>query len=199
MGDTFQTINDPADLSGYRATTGAAKRQLELEELGIAEQRRQFDVTQETLRPFLETATGALASQEALTGGLGPEAQAIAFDEIRRSPKYQSIVGAGADLVEGATGAIGESRSGDTSRDLSRINEAAFANEVGSQKAFLGGLTGQGPTVGLGLGGIGANAAGAIQQGYSNIGKAGIYASQLGTGQRQDFIESGLGLFGLYQ
>lgn len=62
---------------GARSASKAAKAQAKGVNSGIAEQRRQFDVTQQSMQPFTQTGKDALNQQRILLGlgGLDPSAQ----------------------------------------------------------------------------------------------------------------------------
>lgn len=60
---------------GAKAAKGAGKAQAQASEAAVAEQRRQFDISQQQLAPFRQAGLGALQQQLALLGlpGLQPE------------------------------------------------------------------------------------------------------------------------------
>ena len=92
---------------GADAAGDAAQAQLKGTEAATAEQRRQFDITQDQLSPFHEAGLGALQQQQALLGLLGPGQQDAALGSIAKSPAQQFIEERGQrQLLQGAS-AIG--------------------------------------------------------------------------------------------
>ena len=73
------TLGLVPDITGEDAATAANARIQAGTQAGIAEQRRQFDVTQETLRPSIEAGDLAREQQLALLGLSGTEAQQAAW------------------------------------------------------------------------------------------------------------------------
>lgn len=51
-----------------QAAKGAANTQAQAAAQGVAEQRRQFDITQESLQPFQQAGQQALTQQQAFLG-----------------------------------------------------------------------------------------------------------------------------------
>ena len=83
MGSVVKSVFGGGDGGASKA---AARAQQAGTEAGIAEQRRQFDITQQQFRPFREAGVRALGQQEQILGLQGPEQQAAAFQEFRESP-----------------------------------------------------------------------------------------------------------------
>ena len=80
-------IKDPLGIeAGEAAAKGAAAAQVAGTEAGIAEQRRQFDITQSGIKPFQEAGISALEQQRALLGIGGTEGREV--QQRRPSPGF---------------------------------------------------------------------------------------------------------------
>ena len=73
------------------AAEEAAALQAATTEKGLAETRRQFDITQANFEPIRQAGLGALESQQALIGLSGADAQQQAFTELQESPGQKFI------------------------------------------------------------------------------------------------------------
>lgn len=183
------------------AAQAAAQMQAATAQAGIEEQRRQFDLTQELLGPFVQAGVGgegvggALEAQQALLGLLGPEAQQTAISGLEGSPLFTSLVGQGEEaLLQGAS-ATGGLRGGNIQGALAQFRPAMLQQLIESQYGKLGGLTqlGQSSAVGVGAAGqaTGANIADLL--GQKGAALAGGIIGEGGTQARtfQDIV--GLG------
>lgn len=193
MGDTIAKIADPGDISGIRGGRAGRETQERLTRAGIEEQRRQFDITQQNLQPFLESAQLALGGHRQLLGLDGD----IDYAGLEASPIHQAIIGAGREQVLGAAGATGGPR-GDIDRALEGVNRQALAETIGRQHGYLGGLHQQGGRLGIGLGGLGAQSSAAQQGALANLGAQGVQQAALEAQQKQGLIGSAAGLIGLF-
>ena len=70
---------------GSQSADKAADAQSQSAAAGIAEERRQFDITQKQFQPFQEAGVAALAQQQALIGLGGQEAQQAAIAGLEQS------------------------------------------------------------------------------------------------------------------
>lgn len=122
----------------------AAGVQAEASEAGIAEQRRQFDISQEQAAPFREAGVAALGQQQALLGLSGIDAQQQAFQGLSESPGQQFIRQRQEKALLRNAAATGGLGGGNV---LSALNQqqAGFASQdIQNQFARLGQLSGQG-------------------------------------------------------
>ena len=169
----------------------AGRVQAEAAKAGIAEQRRQFDLTKELLSPFVqagaggEGVTGALPAQQALLGLLGPEAQQAAIAGLETSPTFGALARQGEEAILQSGSATGGLRGGNIQGALAQFRPQMLQQLIQSQLGNLGGLTqlGQSSASGVGAAGqaTGANIADLLaQQGAATaggiMGKAGAQA-----------------------
>lgn len=193
------------------AKTGAAA-QRESSQEAIAEQRRQFDITQEGLAPFREAGVGALQQQQALLGLLGEEQQQEAFAAFKESPGQKFLRERGQrSLLRGAS-AIGGLGGGNVRSALVQQGIGFAQQDFQNRFARLGQIAGQGQATALGMGQLGQATAGSIsgllsQQGLS-AQQAALQAGQARSsgilGRNQAFqsalggVFTGLGQSGLF-
>jgi len=145
-----------------RAADRAAGVQGEAADAGIAETRRQFDITQANLQPFLEAGTGALDQQQALLGLLGQEQQQAAFNAFQESPGQQFLRDRGQRALTRSAGAIGGLGGGNVREALVQQGVGFAQQDFGNFFNRLAGISGTGQQTGAQLGQFGAQAAGSI-------------------------------------
>lgn len=120
-------------LGAGEAQKRAAELQAQAAQSALGEQRRQFDIIQENLRPYREGGLQALERQQAL---LSPEAAQV----MRDSGAYQRAVEAGMNAVQGSGIPLGRQR-------LQALRERAGGlamQDFGGQFNRLGSLSGTG-------------------------------------------------------
>tara|TARA_R110000782_G_scaffold203609_1_gene292157 strand:- start:333 stop:1238 length:906 start_codon:yes stop_codon:yes gene_type:complete len=166
---------------GGNAAEDAATIQSQSADKGVAEQRRQFDITQKTLKPSIEAGTQALAIQQALLGFGSPEEQTAAMSDFNESPAQQFI----RQRQEKALVANASATGGLGGANIQTALQEQAANIAGSQYGEyynrLAGLSGTGQQAASTQGQLGANMASNIQQGYNASGQAqasGILGAQ---------------------
>jgi hypothetical protein len=174
--------HDQAKAAETAATVQGASAQQ-----GIDEQRRQFDLTQANLAPYMQAGTGALNHQLDLAGVNGPDAQAAAVQAIQAGPQFSSMLKQGENSILANASATGGLRGGNTQAALAQFSPQLLAQLVEQQYSRYGGLAGNGQSAASGLGQIGAGAANSISNLYGQQGAAtagGIMAngSQARTG-----------------
>ena len=162
------------------AASKAAGAQTQAAEMGIEEQRRQFDAVQEILKPYVTAGTGAisglqpyaeagapaLAQQQALLGLQGPEAQRAAIAGIEGGAGYQAQVRAGEEALLQRASATGGLRGGNIQAALAQFRPQMLQAEIEKQYGRLGGLTALGQTTQQNLAQLGqASAAGTATAG----------------------------------
>jgi len=183
---------------GGSAAKDAASVQAEATQAGIAEQRRQFDITQGNLDPFLQAGTGALQTQQALLGQLGPEAAAAAMAQFQEAPGQQFAQDlAQKNLLQNASaiGGIG----GSNVRTALVKQGVGFANQqFGDFQNRLGALSGTGQTTATSLGQLGSQTAGNISgllQAGGQAQASGILGAQQANQQMAGNVLQIAGLF----
>lgn len=188
-------------ISGYIAgesSKEAAETQAAASEKGIAEERRQFNVMQELLSPYVEAGLPALEQQQALLGLTGPEAQQRAIGAISESPMFQAQVQQGEQAMLQGASATGGLRGGNIQAALAQFRPSMLSQEIQRQYGNLAGMTalGQQSAAGVGSAGMqtGTNIANLLQQ--QGAAQAGGVLGQ-GAAQQQMFnaIPQGLGAY----
>jgi len=130
--------------SQSRAASTAAGAQIQAAELGVEEQRRQFDAVQELLRPYVEAGTSALGQQLALAGVSGPEAQRAAITALEQGPQFEALVGQGEEAILQQAAATGGLRGGNVQGALAQFRPQILSSLIEQQYGRLGGLTATG-------------------------------------------------------
>src|SRR5690606_14702966 len=82
-----------------KASKKAAQLQYDAAQQGIAEQRREYDLTRSDYQPWITTGTQALGGQGDLLGLNGADAQQAAIAALQGSPLYQSLYRNGQEAV----------------------------------------------------------------------------------------------------
>ena len=165
------------------AQKGAAT-QAQAAEMGIEEQRRQFDAIQKLLSPFVTAGTGALGEQQALLGLLGPEAQQRAMINVEGSPGFQNIYRQGEDALLQNVSATGGLRGGNVQAALAKFRPQLLNQFVEQRFANLGGLTSIGQSSAAGQANAGMSSAANIANLLGQRGAA-MAGGQLAKGGQQ--------------
>ena len=146
-------------ITGAKQAGEAAERAGEVQagaaQLGIEEQRRQFDRMMEVLSPYTQAGVGALErlqpyeragvgaleSQQALAGLRGPEAQRAAIDQLAASPEFQAQVEQGERALLQRAAATGGLRGGNIQEALAQFRPQMLSDLINQQYGRLGGFT----------------------------------------------------------
>lgn len=150
----------------------AGKTQAKAQEAGVAEQRRQFDITQQNLQPFQEAGVSALQQQQALLGLSGADAQQQAYNQFTESPGQRFLRERQEKALLRNASAIGGLGGGNVRTALQEQAAGIAQQDFQNQFGRLGQLAGQGQTAVTNIGQFGAQAAGNIQQGLIGAGQA---------------------------
>jgi len=175
-----------------RAAQKAGKAQAQASEAGIEEQRRQFDVAMEMLKPYREAGLTAMEGlqpfigggqqayqqQLALAGLLGPEAEAAAIQRVQMRPGFMEEVRAGEEALLQQAAATGGLRGGNIQRALAEYRPEMLRRSIEQEYGRFGGLAG------AGLGTLG------------DIFSAGQASATGSAGQAQSLGQSVAGLMG---
>lgn len=174
------------DVTGVDAAKDAALQAGELQataaEQGIAEQRRQFDLTQESLRPFQKAGVSALEQQQALVGLGGQDAQQQAFAGLTQSPGQQFLQERAQKNLLRNSAAIGGLGGGNVREALVQQGVGFAQQDLQNQFGRLGQIAGQGQSAATNVGQLGQQTAGNI----ANLGQQSAQARAsgiLGAGQ----------------
>lgn len=164
-------------LTGKTAAKEASKAQQQGTEAGMAEQRRQFDALQALMKPYVESGTGALQSQNNLLGLNGFDKQQGAIGNIENSPFFKSQYQQAENALLQNASATGGLRGGNTQEALADNRSNMLFSNVQQQLQNLSGVASNGQSAAAGLGGQGLQFGQNIAQGYQDIGQAqGGYA-----------------------
>lgn len=202
-------ISAGASLLGARSSSNAADDAAEAQaasaQLGIDEQRRQFDAIQSNLSPFVDAGSDALSQQLALlgiappveqrtgvlgaidqvtgrqqVGQTGAEAQQAAYDAIENGAGFQQLVQQGENAILQNASATGGLRGGNTQAALAQFRPAALQQAVDLQYQRLGGLAASGQNSAALTGQAGQQSAAGISNLLQQQGAASAGASLAG-------------------
>jgi hypothetical protein len=144
VGGTLLATNVYSAKKQGDAAQRAAGQQAESAELGIEEQRRQFDAIQELLKPYVTAGAGALGQQQGLAGLNGPEAQRAAIDALASAPEFMALTRQGEDAILQNASATGGLRGGNVQGALAQFRPAMLSAQISDQYGRLGGLASMG-------------------------------------------------------
>lgn len=180
------------------AAENAASAQRDSSAAGIAEQRRQFDMVQQLLKPYVQAGTSALGAQQNLLGLNGANAQQAAIQALQASPQFTSLVKSGENAILQNASATGGLRGGNTQRALMEYRPQLLAQVINDQYAKLGGITALGESAATGTGNAGMQTGNNItnllaQQGAATAG--GYLAGGAAQAGYANAITNGIGLY----
>lgn len=188
-------------VSGYmqgEAAKDAAATQAGASQAGIEEQRRQFDVVQKLLEPYVTGGTEAFKQQQALVGVQGPEAQRAAISALEQGPAYQALVQQGENALLQRASATGGLRGGNIQAALAQFRPQILSQLIEQQYGQLGGLSKFGQASAAGVGAAAQETGGNIAQLLAAQGAAQA-GGQLAAGKAFSSIPAaisgGLGIF----
>lgn len=166
-----------------KAADKAASAQVQSTQMGIDEQKRQFDEQAKRydeiralLAPFIQGGTTAFTAQQNLMGLGGPEAQQQAIAGIEASPEMQAMMAQGENAILQNASATGGLRGGNTQAALAQFRPSLLSELINKRYSQLGQVAALGQSSATGQG---ANAAAFNQQssGFANS-MAGLYGQQ---------------------
>ena len=171
-----------------KAAEAAGQTQAAAADAGIAEQRRQFDMLTELLRPYVEAGIPAIQGQQALIGLRGAPEQQAAISGLEQSPFFQSAIRQGEEALLQRASATGGIRGGNIQAALAQFRPQMLENQIAQQYERLGGLTSLGQASASGQASAGMQSAGAIGNLLAERGAA-IAGGQIARGGvvRQSF------------
>lgn len=132
--------------------------------------RELFAETKEQLLPFIEGGQPAFEKQQALSGALGPEAQAAAFSAFQEDPGTEFLREQGLRLIDTGAGATGGLGGGERLRELTKFSQGLALQDLSNRFNRLGAVTGTGLTAAQALGGVSSGAASGISQALQSAG-----------------------------
>lgn len=182
-----------------RSARKAAELQAGAAAEGIDEQRRQFDVVQELLAPYVQGGTQAFQAQQRLLGLGTPEEQQQAISALEQSPLYQAQVRQGEQALIQNAAATGQLRGGNLAAALAQFRPAMLQQQIQQQFANLGGLAQYGQASAVRTG-AGAQAAGTNIANLLGQQGAAMAGGQLAQGQAFGALPSAIGgALGIYR
>jgi hypothetical protein len=184
------------------AAGDAADQQAESAAAGIGESRRQFDLVQSLLKPYVDAGTNGLSQYEQLAGLRGRGPQQAQIGALQRGAEYKTLTRQGENAILANASATGGLRGGNVQGSLADYRTNLLSSLIERQLTRSGGLAQQGQnsaarvgsaalTTGQQVSGLlqqqGAALAGGQIAGANAIGSAvgslgGIAAGALGTG-----------------
>lgn len=200
-GATVYAANKSSRAAGSAANT-AADAQTNSAQLGIDENRRQFDAVQKLLAPYIAGGNNSLSGQQDLLGLNGAPAQQSAIAGIQSSPQFGALSKQGEDAILANASATGGLRGGNVQGALEQFRPALLSQLIDQQYQRLGGLSQLGQASAAGVGSAGLSTGSQIadllgQQGAAQAGAAlaggraaGMDASGITTG-----LFGGLGVY----
>jgi hypothetical protein len=187
-----------ASRSQKNASNTAANAQTQSAQLGIEEQRRQFDQIQQMLSPFVNAGTGALGGQQDLLGVNGNGAQQAAVNGIENSAQYQALSQSGQDAILANASATGGLRGGNVQAALGQFQPALLSQLIEQQYSRLGGMTSLGQNAAAGVGNAGMQTGSQITQLLGQQGAAQAGAALANGKADSQLINSATSAFGTF-
>lgn len=139
---------------GSNASKSAANAQVKSDAAAIAEQRRQFDITQQNFAPWLSAGKNALAQEQSLNKG--------DFSSFYASPDYNFTRTEGMRGLEQSAAARGGAFSGNALKALSEYNQGLASQQYGNFYNRIANIAGNGQQTAQNLAVVGQNSANSI-------------------------------------
>lgn len=155
-----------------KSVSQASSAQQQSYQMGIDEQRRQFDELRRLLEPYTQAGLPALKQQQALLGLEGPEAQQAAISAIENQPGFQSVIQQGENAMLQNASATGGLRGGNLQGAMAQFRPQMLAQAIQDQYSRLGGMTTLGQQSAAGVGSAGMQTGRDIAGLLGNIGAA---------------------------
>lgn len=159
----------------------AANAQMQSAQLGIDEQRRQFDAMMALMQPYVQGGTQAMGAQGNLIGLGGAEAQQAAINELANSPQMAALIGQGENALLQNASATGGLRGGNTQAALAQFRPQLLNELINQRFTQLGGIAQLGQ----------ASAAGQAAQGMGMATNIGSLLEQQGAARAGGALASG--------
>lgn len=176
----------------------AAAAQEEQAQTALGEYRRQFDIGQENLSPWLEAGQGALGMQQDFLGLSGGDAQQAAYDNYAESPGQKFLRDRGEKATMRHYAGIGGLGGGGVRSALNKQGIGWAAQDFGNYYNRLAGMSNTGQNTGQQMGQQGQNFANQSAGQYGLIGNArasGIFGAQQAKSAGRAGFREGLGTF----
>ena len=176
-----------------KAANSAANAQIQSSEMGVEEQRRQFDAVQKLLKPYADAGLSGLSGQQDLLGINGTAAQQAAIGNVNNSSEMQTYLQQGENAILQNASATGGLRGGNTQAALAQFRPQLLNQLINQRYQNLAGMTSLGQNAAAGTGNAGMQAASNISNLYQQSGAAQAGAA-LASGQASANMWNGLTL-----
>lgn len=154
------------------AAKTAANAQIDASEMGVEEQRRQFDAVQKLLKPYSDAGLSGLSGQQNLLGINGTAAQQAAINNINNSSEMQTYLQQGENAILQNASATGGLRGGNTQAALAQFRPQLLNQLINQRYQNYAGLTSLGQNAAAGTGNAGMQTASNISNLYQQTGAA---------------------------
>ncbi|WP_257233678.1 hypothetical protein [Acinetobacter sp. YH12043] len=155
-----------------KSANAAANAQIEASEMGVEEQRRQFDAVQKLLKPYADAGLSGLTGQQDLLGINGNTAQQAAINNINNSSEMQTYLQQGENAILQNASATGGIRGGNTQAALAQFRPHLLNQLINQRYQNYAGLTSLGQNAAAGTGNAGMQTASNISNLYQQSGAA---------------------------
>lgn len=193
-------IAGAASLGGAALSAGASKsaanKVAQSNAQALAEQQRQFELTQQLLAPYVAAGNTGLEALMGLSGVRGAQAQQEAVSGIEGQPLFQALLQQGENAILQNASATGGLRGGNVQGALAQFRPAMLNQQVQQQLSNFAGLASLGQNAAAGTGNAGMQTGNNISALLQNTGQAqaaGGIASANAWGQGLSGLGSALG------
>lgn len=187
-------------ITGKTAAKNASQAQQQATQQGMEEQRRQFDIMQQLMNPYVQAGQQGLSGQQDLLGLNGFDKQQGAIRNIENSPFFKSQYQQAENALLQNAAATGGLRGGNFQEALADNRSNMLFNNVNQQLQNLSGVASNGQSAAAGLGGNALQFGNNIAQGYQDIGQAQagyqLAKGQVNSGLLGGVLNTGFGLAG---
>lgn len=158
--------------SARKAGNKAADAQIEAAQLGIEEQRRQFDAARELLAPYNSAGQKSLERQQTLLGMNGQEATFNMIKQLLAGVNFNELVQQQEDAMLQNASATGGLRGGNIQASLAQFRPNLLQQILQQQYNNLGGLTSLGQNSAAMTGNAGQQMANSVGNLFNQQGNA---------------------------
>lgn len=155
-----------------KSANSAAGAQVQASEMGVEEQRRQFDAVQNLLKPYSDAGLSGLSGQQDLLGINGTAAQQSAIGNINNSAEMNTYMQQGENAILQNASATGGLRGGNTQAALAQFRPQLLNQLINQRYQNLAGMTSLGQNAAAGTGNAGMQSASNISNLYQQSGAA---------------------------
>lgn len=180
------------------AANTAAGAQTQAAQLGVDENRRQFQQVQALLSPFVNAGTSALGQQKNLLGLNGAGPQQAMIDQLQTMPAFTSALKLGENSILANASATGGLRGGNVQAALAQYSPQLLAQAINDQYNRLGGIVSLGQNAAAGVGNAGMATGSNISNLLQQSGAAQAGAALAGGRAQAGFYNQLGGALGTY-